>query len=366
MLTTPYKLEKKIIWIIDSLGRGGAETLLVNLLPLLNNKYQIHLIVLSEINEFPYEHIEVNVDAIIFLRNNGIHSLLNQYFFIKKYVKKIQPDIIRGDLFYGNLLARVSAPKHIKTFFTIHSLMGVATFSKYKLILFIEKLIYKKNHRLIAVSQNVLQDYDSWINIKGKSFVLKNFISNDFYLNEKTKFSPEIKKIVCVGNIKEVKNYQLLLETLSNFPHLNNYFTFDIYGDGLLKHSLQETAIRNNLSINFKGSHDSIHKILKNYDAYLICSFYEGLPLAVAEAMTVGLPIIASDIPVLKETTNGLGYFFDPNNFKSLAEIITNIKNFKLSDKIHCYNQTKEAQRFALKHYSQETYLKNLQKIFDS
>ena len=359
-------MKEKIIWLIDSLGRGGAETLLVNVLPSLKNKYQIHLIVLSGINEFSYEHVASNVYTIIFLKNRGKHSLFYQYFFIKKYIAKIKPDIVRGDLFYGNLFARVTAPKNIKTFFTVHSLMGVATFSKYKFILYIEKLVYRNHHRLIAVSQNVLKDYDSWINIKGKSYVLKNFISNDFRLNEKTEYASNIKEIVCVGNIKEVKNYKLLVETLSNYPKLNNYFTFDIYGEGLLKQHLQKIVKRENLSINFKGSHNSIFKILKNYDAFLLCSFYEGLPLAVAEAMTVGLPIIASEIPVLQETTNGMGYFFDPNNSESLAKILDEIKNLNTSDKTHLYNQTEEAKKYALNQYSQETYLQNLEKIFDS
>ncbi len=358
--------KKKIIWIIDSLGKGGAETLLVNLLPSIKDKYIVHLVVLSKVNDFGFEFIQQNTASVTYLDNKGKKSFITHFFLLRKFIKQKKPDLVRSDLVYSSLLARLATPKNIKLYFAIHSLLSMDSFSKSKVMLFAEKLTYKKDHNLIAVSEAVLKDYDHSVGVKGKSYVLKNYISKDFYLNKKINYSEKIKKVVCVGNIKEVKNYQLLINTFKKYPQLNCDYTIDIYGGGTLMNELKKDAANNNLSIIFKGPAAEVFNVLKYYDAYLIPSLHEGFGISLAEAMTMGLPVIASDIPVLKETTNGLGYFFDPNSPVSLAEVLSKIKNLNDAEMDAMYCQTKKAQEYALDNYSEKTYLNKLEKIYNS
>jgi glycosyltransferase involved in cell wall biosynthesis len=65
----------------------------------------------------------------------------------------------------------------------------------------------------LVPTYEVLKDFDNSIGIKGKSTVLHNFVPDDFFNNQiKYKsFSDELK-LVAVGNLKEVKNYQVLID----------------------------------------------------------------------------------------------------------------------------------------------------------
>ncbi len=99
-----------------------------------------------------------------------------------------------------------------------------------------------------------------------------------------------------VGALKWVKNQQYLLEILSNIH--DETFVLILIGDGEDKEKLVEDSIRLGVEkqVLFLGSRTDVAELLHAIDVFVFPSFFEGIPMAMIEAQTVGIPIVASDV----------------------------------------------------------------------
>src|SRR6185503_10829692 len=60
-----------------------------------------------------------------------------------------------------------------------------------------------------------------------------------------------------------------------------------------------------------RGIQPNMHLVLREYDAFVMCSTHEGLSVALLEAMSSGLPAFLSDIPVQHESSENAAEYFD-------------------------------------------------------
>jgi glycosyltransferase involved in cell wall biosynthesis len=99
-----------------------------------------------------------------------------------------------------------------------------------------------------------------------------------------------------VGALKWVKNQQYLLEILSNIH--DETFVLILIGDGEDKEKLVKDSIRLGVEkqVLFLGSRTDVAELLHAIDVFVFPSFFEGIPMAMIEAQTVGIPIVASDV----------------------------------------------------------------------
>ena len=99
------KKKTSVLVIVDSLGFGGAERLIANLIPLLVHKknYLIDILILEDPDDLAFEFLSKNIHVYNLKlpnKNNIIKGLLKFYFLkLKKY------DVIWGHLYHGNLYA---------------------------------------------------------------------------------------------------------------------------------------------------------------------------------------------------------------------------------------------------------------------
>lgn len=76
--------------------------------------------------------------------------------------------------------------------------------------------------------------------------------------------------------------------------------------------------------VQFLGKRRDVPSLLRTADALLLCSEQEGLPRSVLEAMSLGTPVIGSDIRGTRELLqNGAGYLYRLGNCHELARVIT-------------------------------------------
>lgn len=312
----------KILHIIESLGMGGAEKLLVGIINGLDGHEQ-HLIVM-----YPNDSLRSLIIQPVNYLNLGVTSrfgMLTKAGKLKRYLRKHDIDIVHTHLYQANILSRLGAGRRYKVINTIHAISSVAAYDGNRVWLWLEKLSYKKRHRLIAVSQAVLDDFKKYVGIKGKATVLYNFINEEFFSAEpKSSFSENGLRLVAVGRLIEQKNFPYLIETFKQLPAT---VSLDIYGEGPLHRQLEDQIKKYQLNIRLCGVSRKLHEVLQQYDAFVMSSIYEGQPLALLEAMASGLPSFLSSIPELKEVAGNHALYFDINDPTDLARQIRSVLN---------------------------------------
>ncbi|RIK39976.1 MAG: glycosyltransferase family 1 protein, partial [Chloroflexi bacterium] len=101
--------------------------------------------------------------------------------------------------------------------------------------------------------------------------------------------------ILTVARLDQQKGHPYLLEAATQVPEAS----FVLAGDGPARAQLEEQSRALGLEhrVRFLGYRQDIPALLAGCDLFVLPSLYEGLPLAVLEAMAAGKPVIASAIP---------------------------------------------------------------------
>lgn len=133
--------------------------------------------------------------------------------------------------------------------------------------------------------------------------------------------------LISVGELTKRKNHFVIIKTLKRYRNPNTYYV--ICGTGKLYQKLENYIKRNNLQKNIilLGYRTDILELLNCSDCFIFPSLQEGLPVSVLEAMSQGLPIIASDIRGNKDllTLYKGGYLVKRNNSKEYSKILDKI-----------------------------------------
>jgi glycosyltransferase involved in cell wall biosynthesis len=170
--------------------------------------------------------------------------------------------------------------------------------------------------------------------------------------------------IVFVGRLHPVKRVPMLIEA---FAQVNKTFpstVLNIVGDGEERQNLTELTKRLNLekSVNFMGfqNHDRVLEIMSQSDLIVLPSKMEGNPRVLVEAMMLKVPIIAANIPGIKEIVkhDETGYLMAGESPKDLASAI----DFLLTNRQYVAKITKNAYEFAEQRFSKEQALKRIAK----
>lgn len=345
-----------VLHVIDTLGVGGAEKLLVgvvNGLPQFNH-YVVYLCAPNVLSaELP---ANCKVTGLNFKNKLDI---FRSVIALRKYIRKNNIDVVHSHLVMSTLIARLACPSNVPLYNSVHSLLGHRCFGSGKwLNRMIERLAYRKRHHLIAVSEEVRKDYDNSIGIKGSSSVLPNFVENSFFLPDFKRMSFNgTFRMVAVGSLKPAKNYSYLINAFRQLPkgiHL------DIYGDGPLKNELQTAIDQHQLNIRLCGNHNNMQEILPKYDMFVMTSVFEGHPVALLEAMACGMPALVSDIPVLREATGGEAILCDLNKTSDIVEKIQAIANHQVDLDHYAKANFERVKKLSTK----ETYMRSLSNIY--
>lgn len=104
--------------------------------------------------------------------------------------------------------------------------------------------------------------------------------------------------IGCVGNLRKDKNYPNLIRAFKIIHTRIPGTKLIIAGEGKRHHELQSLIEELGLkdSTFLLGARDDVPEIMKAMDIYCLCSFSEGLPLSLLEAMSAGLPVVGTDV----------------------------------------------------------------------
>ena len=115
-------------------------------------------------------------------------------------------------------------------------------------------------------------------------------------------------------------------------------YNFIILGDGYLLEKAKIYLKNNNINnVYLLGNKTNVFKFLYESDLFLSTSLYEGHPISILEAMSIGLPVVASNVTGNIDTINdGLsGFFYELGNINQAKYFIEKImKNNELKLKL--------------------------------
>lgn len=111
----------------------------------------------------------------------------------------------------------------------------------------------------------------------------------------------DIPRLLAVGRLVEQKGQDILLRALAQISHP---WELRIAGDGPKRQELSDLATRLGIAprVTFLGTVSTMDAVYRDADVFVFPSRWEGQGIAMLEAMRVGLPVIASDLPVFHET----------------------------------------------------------------
>lgn len=115
---------------------------------------------------------------------------------------------------------------------------------------------------------------------------------------------PGIVSFVTIGRLSPEKNHENLISAFFRFHKKYANTQLYIMGEGLLKEKLQEIVLQKNAKeyIKILGNVSNPFGLLKECDCFILPSYFEGQPIVLLEARTVGMPIIVSDFSTVKDS----------------------------------------------------------------
>ena len=349
---------KTIVHVIDSLAIGGAEVLLTSTIPLLKD-YNNIICYLHKPDDLSDKLAGHQVYHLGLQKKTDMIKAVKK---LKRVISESKASIVHSQLLWSTWVARLACPSNVQLIFSIQNILSRDAFAINKLSLVFERLTYNKKQIAIGCSKEALKDYDKYVGLKGPNFTLYNFIDDIFF---QRKHIPREKlngsfRLLAMGNLRRQKNYHKILEA---FTYLRDYdIHLDIYGVGELEKELSDYIQQHNIKVELKGRAKDRTNVYSLYDCFVMCSLFEGFSLALVEAMAMGLPVMVSNIDVLKEAVENQGLYFDPNSAKNIAEVI--LEAYHQWDRFRA--SSAENSQFIAKKASKEQYLKKLLEIYSA
>jgi glycosyltransferase involved in cell wall biosynthesis len=150
------------------------------------------------------------------------------------------------------------------------------------------------------------------------------FLSHTFQHQE----LPKEKKLVYVGSLYPHKNIEVVLQSLKQLPEYQLVLvgSRNVFQDQI-RDRVKKLQLEN--QVTFKGylPDKELIELFHHCFALVQPSLFEGFGLTGVEAMSVGLPVIASDIPVFKEVYKDRAILFDPQSSEDFIKKVKTLEN---------------------------------------
>lgn len=328
----------KILFLIDSLGTGGAENSMVKLAKFIKSEGHNVTFLCLDRREVSHEmDVIENGIEVIYINKEGF---LLQLVFLIKYIKKEQPDIIHSVLFRSDILLRVSRIFSQKII-VVQSLVSTPYSSvrrkdrnvpKFKLILakqldiWTARILPSYYH---SISKTVFDHYKEIFKIKRNYRIIYRGRCENKHVPQKDDSQFLLMNVgrqeFAKGQIDILKALKHLYDNLLT-SELRNVKIQILGFEGKSSKNLIEFIKENDLQneVEIIGYVNNVEQRIVNADVFLFPSYYEGLGGSLIEAFAAKLPCICSDIPVLREVVgNEKGALFcKPGDYVDLANKI--------------------------------------------
>lgn len=306
--------KKKIAFYIGSLRKGGAERVFVNLADYFHREgYEVVMVtqyrfgeeyelpdgvgrILSDIGE---EEVTRSRLRNFFRRLNKLHAIW----------KEQEADLVLSCIGKNNFMAVVSTGGTGTK--AVVSVVGEAA-EEYptRLMRMLADFLFPRAAGVILQTERSRAFFGKGVG--ARAVVLPNSLNPAFirprYEGERD------REIVSVGRMDKNKNHEMQLRAFAALPSDCSDYTLTIYGDGELRSSIEGLAEELGIAdrVRLPGVVPDIAARIGRASLFLLTSYSEGVSNALIEALALGLPVIATDVPsggtqeLMTDGVNGL------------------------------------------------------------
>jgi glycosyltransferase involved in cell wall biosynthesis len=151
-----------------------------------------------------------------------------------------------------------------------------------------------------------------------------NSVDTDVFVPNPVRRVARPPRLITVGSLKEVKGHRHLIEALAELRQRHQPLHLDVIGDGPLRSELEALAIRLAVDdlIAFHGAKakGEVATALQQADVFVLPSLWETLSCALLEALSAGLPVVATNVGGIPEfVTEREGRLVTPGSAGALA-----------------------------------------------
>ena len=339
----------KILHVITSLRTGGAEKLLVDLLPRLKAcGYDIELLLFDGTETHLRREIEESGIKVYDLGIGGsVYSPL-KFFKLLPFFKKY--NIIHTHNTAPQLFVAIASLfNKVQLITTEHG--GSNRRRSWKWYKPIDRWMYNRYKKIICISE---KGRDNLCQFIGKSrseiITINNGIDVAKFANSKSSIlledtAPGSRKLIMVAGFRWEKDQPTVIKALKHLP--DNFHLF-LVGGGARRDELMQLAKDESVKerVHFLGIRNDVPKLLHAADYVVMSSHFEGLSLSSVEGMCVGRPFVASDVDGLREVVKDAGILFPHEDFEALANSIIQLENSKDKYDAVCHSCRRQAQKF--------------------
>ncbi len=363
----------KILHVIDSGGLYGAETMMLHLMT-EHQRMGLHPLLASigvpGDTEKPLEvkARQSGLDVVSFRMRPGLNwsGAMN----ILRYARQEQVDLLHSHGYKGNILFGLlpSMVRGLPQVSTLHGWTAVGGLSRLRLYEWLESFSLRRLDRVVLVNNDMLQfSRLKWVP-RRKLAVIENGIPLEFNTDAGA-IQAEIQTFIrnrftfgAIGRLSAEKGFCVLLEAFAQIVADGSDVQLVILGEGGQRAILEEEVKRLQLEhrVLLPGFVAEAKNYLPLFDAFVMPSLTEGLPMVLLEAMAAGVPIVATRVGGIPRVLGGEqgGLLVEAGNTDALRHAMIAVGKDEQAAKIRvewasrCVKEKYSSQTMAKKYYS--------------
>lgn len=307
-------------------------------------------------------------------RSVNIRSDISSLLALRKIILKEKPDIIDTHTFKAGFLIRslflITPKKKVKLVHHYHGHLLNGYFRARTLALYkvIEKMLARKANLLITDGEMITNQLvaSRIAPIEKFQHLMPGVAAPKSTLNLPTRMRIESSKsevtIAFVGRLAPIKRPDRYLDLVKDLSDKRKDVKFLIYGDGELRHEIQERIHEEKLPVELHPFEKDVYGVLAKVDILVMTSDNEGTPLTVMEASYSGVPCIGTNVgsmrDIVKDGVNG--FLVDPTA-ASLAIVLQEL----LENRQELTRLALGASRYAENNFNIRSYIHGHEMLYE-
>lgn len=326
-------MKKHVLHLITGLEVGGAETMLLRTLPLLQRYFENDVCCIKGRGSIG-RLLEERGIPVFYLDLSLLSAPLLPFRFFC-VVRKTNPDLLITYLIHADIFGRIFGKM-----FGIRKIIcnQRGFYLNWKFLRILDRATTHLVTRYFVQTRHAKEVLMQTLNLPEKKFrIIPNAIDiRDFKFSihgdqKKKELGIPDKNIniVCVSNLKPRKGYEELFEAFEQIYQSIQNVSLLVVGDGDQKgkymDQIADYSSRNNIF--FLGRRDDVKDILSISDIFVLGTYSEGMSNAILEAMAAKLAIVTTDIEVNRDLIRNdeSGLLVAPKNASALSEKIIDL-----------------------------------------